>query len=122
MDDELEESEVVFVHVEVSTKHDNCFKFEKCELKRLKRKKTKKRKIASAPINISENKSNIYEELSLESDLFEEDDASEGQIIPPHVTWDWKIAENVAYSICTRRREALKIRDFILKMTGFHEI
>ncbi|XP_076899502.1 protein S40-2-like [Bidens hawaiensis] len=121
MGDELEESDIVFVHVEVSSKHDSCFKFEKRELKRLKRRKTKKRKTSSAPINIPESKSSVYEELSLESDLFEEDNAS-GQIIPPHVTWDRKIAENVAYSICTRRRDTLKIRDFILKMTGFHEI
>ncbi|MFS8012387.1 putative senescence regulator S40 [Helianthus anomalus] len=121
MGDELEEADVIFVHVDVSSKHDNFFKFEKRESKRLKRRKTKKRKIASVPINIPEKKSNVYEEMALESDLFEEDDGSEGRMIPPHVLWGRKIVEHVAYSICTRRRETLKIRDFILKMTGFHE-
>ncbi|KAJ0470366.1 putative senescence regulator S40 [Helianthus annuus] len=121
MGDELEEADVIFVHVDVSSKHDNFFKFEKRESKRLKRRKTKKRKIASVPINIPENKSNVYEEMALESDLFEEDDGSEERMIPPHVLWSRKIIENVAFSIGTRRGETLKIRDFILKMTGFHE-
>ncbi|KAI3799664.1 hypothetical protein L1987_34963 [Smallanthus sonchifolius] len=123
MDDEFEESDVIFMQVEVSTKSDHFFKFEKREFSRLKkRKKMKmKMKIASVPINIPENKSNVYEDLTLESDLFEDNGGSEERIIPPHVIWDRKTAENVAYSICTLRGETLKIRDFILKMTGFVE-
>ncbi|KAL8193152.1 hypothetical protein R6Q57_027056 [Mikania cordata] len=116
----------MFVHVEVSTKHDNFFKFEKHELSVLKRRRRRKRKtkISSVPINIPENKSNLCEDLTLESDLFEEDDdTSEDQMIPPHVTRRGrKTAENaVAYSICTRPGQTLKTRDFILKITGFLE-
>ncbi|KAK9061302.1 hypothetical protein SSX86_018482 [Deinandra increscens subsp. villosa] len=120
---ELEESDVIFVQVEVSGRHGDFFKFEKRENDGLKKKRRrKKRKIASVPIDIPENKSKIDEELTLESDLFEDDDdLNEERIIPPHVIWGRKMMENAAYSICTRRGETLKIRDFILKMTGFLE-
>ncbi|KAI3793490.1 hypothetical protein L1987_36109 [Smallanthus sonchifolius] len=125
MDDEFEESDVIFVQVEASTKRDNFFKFEKPEFSRLKRgrkkKKKKGRRISSVPINIPENKSSVYEDLALETDLFEDDDGSEERIIPPHVIWGRKTMENVAYSIWTRRGETLKIRDFIFKITGFLE-
>ncbi|KAD2087000.1 hypothetical protein R6Q59_008768 [Mikania micrantha] len=126
MTDEFEEADVMFVHVEVSTKHDNFFKFEKHELSVLKRRRRRKRKtkISSVPIDIPENKSNLCKDLTLESDLFEEDDdTSEDQMTPPHVTRRGrKTPENVvAYSICTRPGETLKIRDFIFKITGFLE-
>lgn len=121
MDDEFEESDVIFVQVEVSNKGDNSFVFEKRQLNRLYKRRKKKRKIASVPINIPECKSNLYKEMTTESDLFEEDDGNEERIIPPHVIRSRKTAENVACSVCTRLGQTLKIRDFVLRMTGFIE-
>ncbi|KAK1409643.1 hypothetical protein QVD17_36172 [Tagetes erecta] len=121
MDDEFEEADVIFVQVEVLSKHDNSFVFETRQLNKLyRRRRKKKRKIASLPINIPENKSNLYGKLEFESDLFE-DDGNDERIIPPHVIQGRKTAENVACSICTRLGQTLKIRDFVLRMTGFLE-
>ena len=80
MDEELEESEVIFVEVEVWNEHDYFYDVEKPQHNKLKRKR-KKKKRSSLPISIPEKKSNLfdYEESTVECDLFEED------IIPPHV-------------------------------------
>lgn len=123
MDEEFEESEVIFVEVEVwSKQREDFYNIEKRQHNRLEIKR-KKKKRSSSPVSIPENKSNLfdYEESNDEYELFEDDDESEERITPPHVMWDRRLVENVAYSICTGRGETLKIRDFILKMTGFHE-
>ncbi|PWA76542.1 hypothetical protein CTI12_AA231620 [Artemisia annua] len=116
MDEELEESEVIFVEVEVWSKQDYFYDVEKPQPNKLKRKR-KKNKRSSLPISIPEKKSNLfaYEESAVECDLFEED------IIPPHVILSRRLFENEAYSVCIGRGETLKIRDFIFKMTGFLE-
>ncbi|KAL4576803.1 hypothetical protein LXL04_012903 [Taraxacum kok-saghyz] len=123
MNEEFQESEVIFVEVsEVRSKHENRYDVDIRQGNELTRKKKKKRKY-SIPVNIPENKSNLYEhEESIDdSDLFEEDDESDERIVPPHVIWGRRIVENVAYSIYTGRGTTLKIRDFILKLTGFLE-
>nr|GEY50569.1 hypothetical protein [Tanacetum cinerariifolium] len=117
MDEELEESEVIFVELEVWSKQDHFYDVEKPQHNKLKRK-SKKKKRSSLPISIPEKKSNLFnfEESEVERDLFEED------IIPPHVIISSRrLFEKVAYSICVGRGETLKVRDFILKMTGFLE-
>nr|GEV82910.1 eukaryotic translation initiation factor 3 subunit C-like [Tanacetum cinerariifolium] len=80
LDEELEESEVIFVEVEVWRKHDYTYGAEKPKYNKLKQKR-KKWKKSSLPISIPEKKSNIfdYEESTVECGLFEED------LIPPHV-------------------------------------
>ncbi|GJT89913.1 eukaryotic translation initiation factor 3 subunit C-like protein [Tanacetum coccineum] len=112
MDEELEESEVIFVEVEVWSKQDYTYGVEKPKYNKLKRKR-KKQKKSSLPISIPEKKSNVfdYEESAVECGLFEED------LIPPHVISGRRLSENVAYSIRIGIGETLKIRDFIFKMT-----
>ncbi|CAH1438069.1 unnamed protein product [Lactuca virosa] len=122
MGEEFEESEVIFVEVAVQSKQDNHYNVDIRQGNELKRKQKKKRK-SSIPINIPENKLNLheYEESVDDSDLFEEDDERGERIVPPHVIWRRRIVENVAYSIYTGRGATLKIRDFILNLTGFLE-
>ncbi|KAI3721863.1 hypothetical protein L2E82_32882 [Cichorium intybus] len=122
MGEEFEEAEVIFVEVEVRSKRDNRYDVDIRQGNELKRKRKKRRK-SSLPINIPENKSSLYEyEESIDdSDLFEDDDEGEERKVPPHVIWDRRIVENVAYSLYTGRGTTLKIRDFILRMRGFLE-
>lgn len=120
MGEEFEESEVIFVEVAVQSKQDNHYNVDVRQGNELKRKRKKKRK-SSMPINIPENKLNLheYEESVDDFDLFEDDDERGERIVPPHVIWHRRIVENVAYSIYTGRGTTLKIRDFILNLTGF---
>ncbi|KVI04338.1 hypothetical protein Ccrd_017350 [Cynara cardunculus var. scolymus] len=120
-DFEFEESEVIFVEVDVWSKQDNPYDLDKQRRNKLKRKR-KKKKILSVPIDIPVNKSNLFDhqESMVESDIFEDDEGEERRV-PPHMIWGHKLAKSVTYSVCTRRGRTLKIRDFILKMTGFLE-
>ncbi|KAI3735567.1 hypothetical protein L6452_15073 [Arctium lappa] len=125
MGDEFEESEVIFVEVDVWSKRDSPYNLDKQQRNKLKiKRKKKKKKIFSVPIDIPENKSNLFDhqESMVESDLFEvDDDEGEERRVPPHMIWGRKLAKSVTYSIYTGRGRTLKIRDFILKMTGFVE-
>lgn len=125
MDEEFEESEVIFVEVEVWDKQDDCYDLEKRQHNtNTSTRKRKKKKRSSVPISIPENRSNLFAyegSTTVEYDLFEDDYGSEERMIAAHVMWSRRRAENVAYSICTERGETFKIRDFIFKITGFLE-
>ncbi|KAI3680864.1 hypothetical protein L6452_35641 [Arctium lappa] len=137
MAEEFEESEVVF-----TGNNDYEFEFDdrcfKCsvdsdseESRRAKRKKVEKKistKKAKA-MNIPE----IYSLFHvIEPSLFEydeEDDEEDGgEIVPPHVmVLRRRVAEKMAFSVCTgigrtlKGRDLSEVRNCVLRMTGFLE-
>ncbi|XP_071708101.1 uncharacterized protein [Rutidosis leptorrhynchoides] len=119
-DEEFEESDIMFVEVEVSNKHDNVF--ERHQHNILKRKR-KRKKRSSVPISIPKNKSKLfaYDESTCEYDLFEADYESEERTIAPKVMWSRRGRESAAYSLGTECGSTLKIRDFIFKITGIYD-
>ena len=60
MGEEFDESEVIFLEVAIQSKQDNHYNVDVRQGNELKRKRKKKRK-SSMPINIPENKLNLHE-------------------------------------------------------------
>ncbi|KAF9672505.1 hypothetical protein SADUNF_Sadunf11G0049300 [Salix dunnii] len=123
MAEELHESEVIFSDDEHERR--KYFNYQEMGVLSSNNKKVKKKKqkqSSSVPVIIP---SRVYK-LS-DNDDFEEDDAGEEGLVPPHVIVERRIAGKMAFSVCTGNGRTLKGRDLsevrnsILRMTGFLE-
>ncbi|KAL7212673.1 hypothetical protein ACSBR2_015369 [Camellia fascicularis] len=134
MEEEIQESEVIFPENVEGDHHDDI---NKCgfsghlnsRVPRNKKPKQRKKKNNSVPVNIPEKVSGNSWFQCVESDFFDDDDDG-GEFVPPHVILSRRrrIYEGkMAFSVCSGNGRTLKGRDLsqvrnsILRMTGFLE-
>ncbi|KAM7500612.1 hypothetical protein LguiA_025026 [Lonicera macranthoides] len=102
----------------------------KIKSKRKKSSSSSSKKSSSVPVDIPENnatgRSSWFQ--FVESDYFEDEFEESGDILPPHVITDRRVAGKTAFSVCSGNGRTLKGRDLsevrnsILRMTGFLEV
>ncbi|XP_059625490.1 protein S40-1-like [Cornus florida] len=124
MEEEFQESEVIFPENAESSNDVHNFDSNSCELSKNKPKRKKQKKRNSLPVNIPDAFAGNSWFQCVESDFFDGDD---GELIPPHLILGRRIAGKMAFSVCTgnggtlKGRDLSQVRNSILRMTGFLE-
>nr|XP_023927545.1 SKI/DACH domain-containing protein 1-like [Quercus suber] len=134
---ELQESDVIFPdhhhhHVHHHHKNNNtCFDYQEMNHhnSRVSRnsnnkssKEYNKRMANSLPVNIP---GSIFHHG--DNNSFEDEEREDEEMVPPHVITGRRVAEKMAFSVCTgngrtlKGRDLSKVRNSILRMTGFLE-
>uniref|UniRef100_A0A5B7B696 Senescence regulator n=1 Tax=Davidia involucrata TaxID=16924 RepID=A0A5B7B696_DAVIN len=126
MEEEFQESEVIFPESTATNDYDYSFPaHSNSRVERITNKPKRKKKKNSIPVDIPQNVQGNSWFQCVESDFFKDD--SDGELVPPHVIVGRRIAGKVAFSVCTGNGRTLKGRDLsevrnsILRMTGFLE-
>ncbi|KAK9055947.1 hypothetical protein SSX86_027034 [Deinandra increscens subsp. villosa] len=132
MAEEFNESDVVFTGSNFEDDDDYCLKCfadsDPDEIRRSKRKKIEKTnsnlsnpKAVSIPVDLSWCH---YMKPSLYEYEYEDDG---GEMVPPHVLVRRRLAEKMAFSVCSgigrtlKGRDLSEMRNSVLRMTGFLE-
>ncbi|CAK9154709.1 unnamed protein product [Ilex paraguariensis] len=126
MAEEFQESEVIFPEYDVNEEFPGRSNSRESQNNKLMRRKKKKN---SVPVKIPENVSGNSVFQQVDSDFFDDEhcDDDDGEIVPPHVISGRRIARKMAFSVCTgngrtlKGRDLSKVRNSILRMTGFIE-
>ncbi|XP_075665656.1 protein S40-2-like [Castanea sativa] len=129
---ELQESDVIFPdhHHNNNNNNNTCFDYQEMNhhnsrVSRNNNSKSydfNKRMANSVPVNIP---GGIFHRGDYNS--FEDDEQEDEEMVPPHVITGRRVAGKMAFSVCTgngrtlKGRDLSKVRNSILRMTGFLE-
>ncbi|KAE8732700.1 Pentatricopeptide repeat superfamily protein [Hibiscus syriacus] len=131
-EEEFQESEVIFSdlgsHYDEKADDWYCMSSKNEHLSFNYYKKSEKKMAASSlPVNTSRRRhrnTDFY--YDSEADDLEEED-ERGELVPPHVIVERRIDGEMAFSVCTgngrtlKGRDLSRVRDLILRLTGFLE-
>ncbi|MFQ6639244.1 hypothetical protein Gotur_015354 [Gossypium turneri] len=131
--EEFQESEVIFSDLRscrYEEADDGCFGFSKTARLSLnsgkfeKNSTEKKTADCSLPVNVSRRRRHCCTVFDYGG---EADELEGGELVPPHVILERRVAGKMAFSVCSgngrtlKGRDLCQVRNSILRMTGFLE-
>ncbi|KAK5831276.1 uncharacterized protein LOC108452469 [Gossypium arboreum] len=127
--EEFQESEVIFSDLRscrYEEADDGCFGFSKRLNSGKFEKNSTEKKMAdcSLPVNVSRRRRHCFTVFDYGG---EADELEGGELVPPHVILESRVAGKMAFSVCSgngrtlKGRDLCQVRNSVLRMTGFLE-